>query len=312
MRYLGWITVVGILVGFGWGATESLAGKGKGGGGGTVNTTPPDIAFTLNHDLYVIQDDGTGMTKLVAGFVAHPAWSPDGTQIAFVGNLSGTGLGHGLYVVGADGADLQKVCSVVDSSRGYGISWSPVVAADGEYKIAFCDEPDGDGRSYVYLVNTDGTELMQVGAGWDCWWSPDSTQLATQGLGGTLRFQSFTVDQGRLVPDWSYDHVFSESGWRVHGWSRGGDRLCLTQLVSSGGKTLFDIFSMDTADLDAPPVNLTQTATIEELWPSWSPDDTQLVYVAGAGLWIRDLETGSVVQLHGFPKSQAVRHPAWR
>jgi len=64
-----------------------------------VTTSPlsPDghIAFANNtggdYELYVMNPDGTGQTRLTdnAGDDKYPAWSPDGTKIAFIRSRHG-------------------------------------------------------------------------------------------------------------------------------------------------------------------------------------------------------------------------------
>src|SRR5581483_4213871 len=61
----------------------------------TTPGTNGKIAFTSDRDgryqLYVMNADGTGQSRLTtdAGNDAGPAWSPDGTKIAFTSNRDG-------------------------------------------------------------------------------------------------------------------------------------------------------------------------------------------------------------------------------
>src|SRR6266542_537102 len=58
--------------------------------------------------LYVMDADGTNIQRLTDGQFSDysPAWSPDGTQIAFVRNDR---EGAGLFVMNADGSDVRQV-----------------------------------------------------------------------------------------------------------------------------------------------------------------------------------------------------------
>ncbi len=95
--------------------------------------------------LHSVAPDGTALQLLSqsdAGYI-RPAWSPDGTQIAFA-------TYHGdLRVVSADGT--REVDVTGELSNVVGFSWSP----DGS-QIAFAAE------GAIYIVNSDGTERRLV------------------------------------------------------------------------------------------------------------------------------------------------------
>ncbi len=129
-----------------------------------------------NREIYVMNADGTGLTRLTSGpaFDAEPAWSPDGTKIAFTSDRAGS---RGIYLMNADGTGVMQI---TDSPTSDGKpSWSP----DGG-SIAFRRYPD------MYVMNADGTGLVQLTVTDGCWgysdhpeWSPD---------GGEIAFERFT------------------------------------------------------------------------------------------------------------------------
>ena len=100
-------------------------------------TWSPDgrIAFE-SRDIYVMNPDGSGVTNLTNGEGGSlPAWSPDGTRLAFV--RYSAGAVH-LYVMNADGSGVTQLTHENYHDLGRP-AWSP----DGT-RIAFASDKDGD------------------------------------------------------------------------------------------------------------------------------------------------------------------------
>ena len=105
-----------------------------------------EVIWTGDVDVYVINADGSGRTKLVPGI--RPAWSPNSDLIAF-DTCRGTSCG--VYVVQPDGQGFRQVTS----DAGGGVAWSP----NGK-RIAYHSGADGDDE--IYVVNLDGTGRKQL------------------------------------------------------------------------------------------------------------------------------------------------------
>jgi TolB protein len=105
------------------------------------------------------------------GTTTTPAWSPDGTRLAFSSSHSGD---QEIYVVGRDGGRLRRLTF----SRGVDISpaWNP---RTGE-QIAFVS--DRGGSPQIYLMDADGSNVERVtsGEGYAVSpaWSPNGQMLA--------------------------------------------------------------------------------------------------------------------------------------
>lgn len=130
-----------------------------------VSATPlraasdPAIAFFVygyagGPHLAVMNADGQAQTELTSFGVDAPAFSPDGTQIAFKG--AGP-YGNGVYVMNRDGSGLRRVCATVYATGT--VDWARM--PDGIDRIAFEDHAAG-GASNVYFTNLAGTEVIQL------------------------------------------------------------------------------------------------------------------------------------------------------
>jgi Tol biopolymer transport system component len=106
-----------------------------------------------SYDIYLMDRDGGNQQPLVAGSASESmaAWSPDGTRIAFVSNRDG---GDEIYAVNADDGEITKL---TDLSFAVLPSWS----TDGT-RLAFISNTGVSGRSQVFVMNADGTDVKQM------------------------------------------------------------------------------------------------------------------------------------------------------
>jgi Tol biopolymer transport system component len=108
----------------------------------------PDRSDRLLHEIYVVNADGTGLTR-VARFTNSsdsepcPVWSPDGKRIAFAADHDG----HvAVFLVNADGSGLALLTNTADDDTLP--QWLP----DGK-RLAVVSHRDKD----LYLLNADGS-----------------------------------------------------------------------------------------------------------------------------------------------------------
>lgn len=119
--------------------------------------------------LWIMNPDGSEARAITFKDDIDPAWSPDGSMIAFASNHSGQ---RQLYVANANGKKVEKVTDL--SNMGGRSSWSP----DGT-KLAFYRGPAGDHD--IYVINVNGSGLKRLTNGGDNLgpsWSPDGEWIA--------------------------------------------------------------------------------------------------------------------------------------
>jgi TolB protein len=266
--------------------------------------------------LLVTNPDGTGLTKLpsVPGDT-DPAWSPDGSKIAFVRFREG---GVGIWVVNADGTGTRRITDGGPDVDGtdLGPAWSP----DGS-RIAFAREgrpaKAATGNTDIYVVNADGTDLVRLTDDpmmeYAPTWSPDGSRIA---------FEAYDLVAGGNAPSPLRLYVMNADGTDIKAlgpenvegpsWSPDGTEITFVDTetgsimaIHPDGTALRRI--IDVAEL-VGGVHLVYGAT-------WSPDGTQIAFMAGPDstdthIFVVSRDGSNVRQVTDGPAPDA--EPAWQ
>ena len=138
--------------------------------------TGPLFVNHLPSDIYVGRADGSGARRLTlgGGFNVEPAWSPDGSRIAFTSDRGGA---YQVWVMESDGSGQRPLTSV---GQNFAPDWSP----DGSQIVFHSDRdyPDGS-QGTIYVMAADGSRQRRVGevTGARASWSRDGRWIAFEG-----------------------------------------------------------------------------------------------------------------------------------
>lgn len=147
---------------------------------GTQISYTSRMGNTANHEIFIINVDGGGRTRLTylpESFESEPAWSPDGQMIAFISNQS-TPLDHysiryNIYILEIATGEIHLLTHLRGSNSSP--DWSP----DGE-RILF--QSTYTGNYDIYVIDVDGTNLDNLtnssSNDVNPAWSPDGSQIA--------------------------------------------------------------------------------------------------------------------------------------
>ncbi len=175
-------------------------------GEGSFSPDGTQVVFSRTDDgLYVIDLKG-GVPRLIAKsymawWLESPAWSPDGSRIAYMVYLEGgpEGLTYQIWTVNPDGTSPHRLVDLGQCGGGgcsAGLAWSP----DGSM-LAFHSMRDNlsTRTRAIYVVRADGSRLHRINDhGVFPSWSPDGSRLAFSELIPALNSGIDTSHNGEL------------------------------------------------------------------------------------------------------------------
>ncbi len=252
----------------------------------TIPFGPP-----TQQDIWVINADGTGAADLTATSEIdefEPAWSPDGTKIAYISDS----FTRTLSVMNADGSGKTAVIDGASSP-----SWGP----DGT-KIAYLGTREGLPNAIMIADLVAGTQtVVTEAADMEPVWSPDGSKIAFVAvrpesypdpaggepqIGAQHEIVVVNADgTGEVIVSAGSvgsDHATYLEEDRAPAWSPDGSMLVFMSQAQNpaccGPWQLWGV-NADGSGL----TNLSADATVNDTYPAWSPDGTSLVFTRTSG-----------------------------
>jgi len=229
---------------------------------GILFTSAVDGAYQI----FIMNPDGSGLTQVTKTGGAMPAWSPDGTRIAFAGSGEGPGMGSEVWIMNADGSGQIQLTSGPESS-----SWRPAWSPDGT-KIAFVSAPLTGGVIKIFIINVDGTNKQELTAGELPAWSPDGTKIA---YNSSVNPQIFVIN---VDGTGQTQLTFTPTGVENFepAWSSDVSKIVFSRQIPFEGHHIFVMNADGTGQ-----TQLTfASASTENYGTDWSPDGTKIAFIS--------------------------------
>ena len=251
----------------------------------------PYILLDTGYEVGVIDIDGTGQVRLTKNgdFDSLPVWSPDGTQIAYVGHGSMFFTAHDseLFVMSEDGSRRQRVFrKLLSGVSYYPPAWSPdgkslavaVVRGNRPYYSIM--------HSVLLTIGAEGSDAREFaetrGIQGPPAWSPDGEYLAFA-IGEAKSFGSNLQDDEDIEKLPSGIYVMRTDGTDLRqvadglvgapAWSPDGSEI----LLVSGGVYVVGPDGSDLRELGPG------ARTIAPHLAVWSPDGSRIAVLGDTG-----------------------------
>ena len=254
-------------------AVAVLAPAPSGGG-----AAAPELAVTRAGSIWTIGADGK-QARLLLRSAYSPAWSPDGSRLAFVSKRSGD---EEIYVAGADGRGVRRL------TRSVGPDLSPAWSSDGS-RLAFSRKAE------IWTMNANGSSqrrLVRKVQAWHEHYSPTwhgSRIVYSSNRVSNFNAELFAVPAKRLTFTKGSDGVLGDDG--MPDYSADGTRIAFTSNRDRQG----EIYVMKP---DGSGQKRLTRRPGDDWAPRFSPDGRQIAFTQLPGtIWLMNADGTAVKRL---------------
>jgi Tol biopolymer transport system component len=254
---------------------------------------------------YVMNADGTGLTKVSRGGKTTCGWFLPGSKRLFFGATHAADTAcppkpdpsagyvwgidpYDIYTVGVDGKDMKRLTNFgVYTAEG-------VLSHDGK-KIVFTSLKDGD--LDIYTMNVDGTDMKRLTTtpGYDGgpWWSPDDKQIvyrawhydndkdlqAYKDLLAKRMIRPNRMELFVMNADGSNQRQITKLGGANFGpsWTPDGKQIIFSSNHKNPRSGNFDLYLVN---LDGTGLEQITTSPVFDGFPMFSPDGKKLLWAS--------------------------------
>jgi Tol biopolymer transport system component len=247
------------------------------------------IVFQLSEaevaDIWLMRADGSeqfNITNTPDVIEVEPTWSPDGTRILYTRYLDSETFSQAeIYVMNADGSNrinLTRTLNVNETSAGWSPDGSQIVYVSSTF----------DGSSEIAVMNADGSNQRRItrnngsnpSLNLDPVWSPRGNKIAfsgnREGRQSIIVMDTNGANEQILTNNEPTDTAFFD---RQPKWSPNGSKITFMR-EDEAQSFQWDVMLVDANGDNL--VNLTGNSNNNDMYPSFSPDGTQIVFSSNA------------------------------
>jgi len=237
-------------------------------------------ALNQNWELYLVQPDGSGLTRLTNNDYVDtsPSWSPDGRQIVYRSRVDGS---SDIFIMHADGTNPRNL--VQDPQDSIFDEFYPRWSPDGDMIALYTDRnydpgapcaqhrlaimPVTGGKDNIRMLNAQRTEQETL-----AWW-PDGRSVVYSSRCDMTADSSVDLYRWNIYTDEVTPVVNDEYINAAPAFAHNG-RFLAYQSVRNGNTDIF-VLDLETGK----SVNISNHPA-KDAHPTWSPDDSQIAFVS--------------------------------